>query len=291
MENGRFGPIETNNKPKKTYRVDYNRLITLVMIIAIVVLGVIIFVDASRQDEEQIPFQMTLPDNTVGTQDPAVVTDKKPEDVRPLPEEEGMLPIFRIANTDEKKVAIVISDIPNASNLETLIGLCGTFSAKVTFFPTGEEALAYSSLWTNAVFAGHEIENHTMDNTRLSTLMDEDKAKAIENQTHVLRAVIGSGYVPHFLMTSNLEDDSDAFIHSWLAGNNYMGIVRYDEYMPKSFSEVRPGAVLSYPLTNEGLKALKQAIPVLSENGYQMVTLNELFLYPDNFESDGGNAG
>ena len=294
MENGRFGPIETNDKPKKTYRVDYNRLITFAMILVIVVLGVFIWMDAKKEPKESanFPLDNTLssgsPNTNIGNNPDPVLS---PEELRPLPEEEGMLPIFRIANTNEKKVAIVVDSFEKTEYLETLIGLCGTFSAKVTLFPTGNELLMDPSVWATAAFAGHEIENHTMDNTRMSTLMDEDKVKLIDDQTAVVRMVIGEGYTPHFLTTSNLEDDDDLFLHSWLAGSNYMGIVRWDENMPKSFDLVRPGAILRYPLTEAGLKSLSQAIPVLAENGYQMVTVNELFAYPDNFGDTADTAG
>lgn len=292
MENGRFGPIETNNKPKKTYRVDYNRLITFAMIVVIVILGAVIFIDAKKEPEQPNSYQMTIPDNTdllsiIGSE----IAQISPEELRPLPEAEGMLPIFRIANTNEKKVAIVVDDFESADNLETLIGLCGTFCARLTLFPTGAEVVKMPDLWINATFAGHEIENHTMDDTRLSTLADEDKAKSIEDQTKVVRSVIGEGYTPHFLTTGDLEDDTDAFLHSWLAGNGYYGIVRWDEYMPKTFDLVKPGAILSYPLTDAGLKALSQAIPVLKENGYEMVTLNELFMYPGSFGDTSQTAG
>ena len=130
-----------------------------------------------------------------------------------------------------------------------------------------------------------------MDNTRLSTLMDEDKAENLLQQTEILRTYIGEDYMPHFLTTNDLEDDADPFLHSWLAGNGYYGIVRWDERMPSSFDQVNPGAILSYPMTDAGLKALSNAIPVLSENGYQLVTLNELFLYPDNLIESAENAG
>ena len=292
MNNGRFGPIEPDQKPKKSYRVDYNRLVTVLMIAVIIVLGVVIFMDARKEPEEIPSFPVDLDPNqsVVPVAEPTVKV-LSPEEIRPLPEEEGLLPVFRRANIPDKKVAIVVDTFTDEEHIETLLGLSGTFSAKITFFPTGIELRLYPDQWMNAVFAGHEIENHTFDNTRLSTLADEDKAENILLQTEILRSLIGEDYMPHFLRTGDLEDDADAFLHSWLKGNGYMGIARYDERMPASFDLVNPGAVLSYPLTDEGMKALSNAIPVLYENGYQIVTLNELFMYPDNIADNAENAG
>lgn len=291
MQNGRFGPIETNDKPKKTYRVDYNRLITVVMIAVIIVLGVVIWVDAKKEPEENpyLPVAVTDP-----TSDPVTENDANafsPEELRPVPEEEGLLPVFRRANTNEKKVAIVVDTFESADNIETVIGLAGTFGAKITFVPTGVELRLYPNSWINVAFAGHEIENHTFDNTRMSTLADEDKAKNILEQTEILKSYIGEHYVPHFLSTNDLEDDADAFLNSWLQGSGYLGILRWDERMPASFDKVMPGAILNYPLTDAGMKALSNAIPVLAENGYEMVTVNELFMYPDNMAAPPETAG
>lgn len=291
MQNGRFGPIETNDKPKKTYRVDYNRLITFVMIVVIIVLGVAIWMDAKKKPEEKPYFPMTVTEPTLIPEIQSNESAFSPDELRPLPEEEGLLPVFRRANTNEKKVAIVIDTFESAQHIETLLGLAGTFGAKITFVPTGVELLMYPNSWVNVAFAGHEIENHTLDNTRLSTLADEDKAENLQEQTEILRAYIGEHYTPHFLSTNDLEDDADAFLHSWLQGNGYLGIIRWDERMPASFDKVVPGAVLNYPLTDEGMKALSNAIPVLAENGYQMVTMNELFMYPDNMAASAENAG
>lgn len=291
MQNGRFGPIESNDKPKKTYRVDYNRLITVVMIAVIVVLGVVIWVDAKKTPEEKANFPMTVtePANVfvIETQENTF----SPEELRPLPEEEGLLPVFRRANTNEKIVAIVVDTFDSAQNIDTLLGLAGTFGAKITFVPTGVELKQYPNSWVNVAFAGHEIENHTLDNTRLSTLADEDKAENILEQTEILKSYIGQHYTPHFLSTNDLEDDADPFLHSWLQGSGYMGIIRWDERMPSSFDKVQPGAILNYPLTDAGLKALSNAIPVLEENGYRMVTMNELFMYPDNMSVSPETAG
>ncbi|MBR3928480.1 MAG: polysaccharide deacetylase family protein [Clostridia bacterium] len=293
MQNGRFGPIETNDKPKKSYRVDYNRLITVIMIAVIIILGIVIWKDAKKEPEE-IPGLPQTALTAAGAPDVLNQTDENvfsPEELRPVAEEEGLLPVFRRANTSEKKVAIVVDTFDNAGHIDTLLGLAGTFGAKITFVPTGVELRQHQGAWVNVAFAGHEIENHTMDNTRLSTLADEDKAENILEQTEILKSIVGSDYSPHFLSTNDLEDDADAFLHSWLAGNGYLGILRWDERVPSSFDKVVPGAILSYPLTDAGMKALSNAIPILSENGYQMVTMNELFDYPDNMRSSPETAG
>ena len=74
------------------------------MIAIIIVLGVIIWKDANKEPEE-IPNGMVVVPAASGAPAPSVQTDANtfsPEELRPLPEEEGFLPIFRRANTNDK---------------------------------------------------------------------------------------------------------------------------------------------------------------------------------------------
>ena len=97
MNNGRFGPIESDQKPKKTYRVDYNRLVTVLMIAVIIVLGIVIYMDAKKEPEEIYTFPMNVnADQSYVPQTEPTVRPFSPEEIRPLPEEEGFLPVFRI---------------------------------------------------------------------------------------------------------------------------------------------------------------------------------------------------
>ncbi|MBQ1255950.1 MAG: polysaccharide deacetylase family protein [Clostridia bacterium] len=292
MNNGRFGPIEPNEKQKKKYRVDYNRLITVIMILAIIILLLVIFMDAKKQPEDKSAGTIIdAQQNHFAIETPAPRATVSPEELRPVSESEDLLPVFYRANTSSMRVAVTIEKLQDADNISTLLGLLATYNAKVTFFPTGEEISRNMSAWPQVIMAGHQIENHTYSNKRLSTLMDEDKTSEVRAQTEILRSLIGSDYQPHFLRTDNLEDDTDELLHAYLKGNGYFGIARWDENNPESIHQVQSGAILNFPLTDSGLSKLSSAIPVLVNSGYELVTLNELFQYPDNIESNENTAG
>ena len=292
MSDGRFGSFEPSEKPKKKYRVDYNRLITVIMIAVILVLLLVIFIDSGKEPENNTPIiNADVPNNNfyVSTQAPRATVS--PEELRPVPESENLLPVFYRANTTSKRVAITIENLSDSDNITTLLGLLATFDAKVTFFPTGTELESTVNVWPKVVLAGHQIENRTYSNKRLSIIMDEDKTDEFRLQTELVRMIIGDEYQPHFLRTDYLEDNTDEFLHSYLIGNGYYGIARFEINNPESIHQVEPGAILNFPLTDSGLSKLRVALPVLVENGYSIVTLNELFAYPDNLEFSAETAG
>lgn len=285
MDNGRFGPIRPQEKPPKRFRVDYNRLITALMIAVIIVLVVVMARDYKKKKEQPNFVSGDFVNTGVNILVPGATTQEPQKEVRPTAEKEGFLPIFYQANIAQKRVAITVDQCGNASDIKKIFEACAQYGARVTFFPTGEELSANPSLWTAAILGGHEIENHTATNARLLTLDEVGKTAEIVGQTERMRSIIGEDYQPHFLRTNNLEDDEDASVHAILTELGYYGMARWALMTPASFSSVEPGQILAYNANDAGVQALKTALRILNENGYEIVTLNELFGYEENMES------
>lgn len=292
MDNGRFGPIRTDEKPPQKYKINYNKLVTLLMVLAVVALGVYIVQDIrAKKAEPQLVYTPGTPSAGYNIVLPG--STKEPEkqvSLRPEAEKEGLLPIFYQANTEEKRVAITVDSLGDSENVNRILDVLTEYGAKATFFPTGDEIMAHANLWSAAVLGGHEIENHTNTNSRLALLGEDAKAEEIAMQTAILRDVIGMEYDPHFLRTNNLEDDTDEVLHALLKENGYYGIARWAQMTPAAFDAIRPGQIISYVANDAGVQALSAAVRVLSENGYQMVTLNALFEYPENLVSEESDA-
>lgn len=290
MDSGRFGPIRPEEAPKKPKRkIDYNRLTTAVMVLLIIVLvtAIVIHNLASEDSEPEIIDQTPAFMSAAGTAAAAVPTAQPVADLRPQSAAEGLLPVFYQANTEELVVAITIDECGSESQLKSILAAAAEYDAHLTFFPTGTEIAAHEDVWAAAFLGGHEIENHTMTGAQLTGLDAEGLIGEIDGQTDLVREVIGAEYAPHFLRTDDLEDDADPALHALLIERGYMGIARWAQKTPANFSSVAPGQILSY--TASDAKTLKTVMRVLSENGYRMATLNELFAYPDNLESTAEN--
>ena len=290
MDNGRFGPIRTDEKPPQKYKINYNKLVTLLMVLAVVALGVYIVQDIrAKKAEPQLVYTPGTPSAGYNIVLPG--STKEPEkqvSLRPEAEKEGLLPIFYQANTEEKRVAITVDSLGDSENVNRILEVLTEYGAKATFFPTGDEIMAHANLWSAAVLGGHEIENHTNTNSRLALLGEDAKAEEIAMQTAILRDVIGMEYDPHFLRTNNLEDDTDEVLHALLKENGYYGIARWNCMAPTGIDDIRPGQIIAIDLSSYGVSRFGTMLSALNEAGYRMVTMNALFDYEENLVSSEG---
>ncbi|MBQ3169385.1 MAG: polysaccharide deacetylase family protein [Clostridia bacterium] len=201
---------------------------------------------------------------------------------------EGWLPVFDSIDTTEKVIAITVDDCYQGENLWEIIRLAQQYGAKLTFFPIGEvllqktqsEALLYA--WQN----GFEIENHTFTHNNLFQCSDEELAKEVYNQNLALSKILGVEYSCHFLRPMGGDAKNDQRIHAYIRQLGYKGISHWSESGTRSLSALsgilKPGQVYLFHTTDKDLRRLQYFIPYAVENGYRLVTLNELFGYPAN---------
>ncbi len=284
MDNGRFGPVQQNEPPKKKYKVNYNRLITFVMLAIVVALSVVITTDVFKEPKSGEPIievpvgSGLLPAVDLPTNAPVL-------NLRPTPAADGLLPVFDSANTDKMRVCIVVvGGGGGESELRSLGALCEANSAKITLFPTGVELNQNRDDWSAMALAGHQIENHTYDNQTLVGASAEDMAGQIGAQTIILREMLGDDYQPHFLMTNDFGIEQDPTLNKYLSDNGYLGIVRGTFAAQGSYEYVEAGQIMVYSLSAAGIKELRDALPAIGLKGYEMVTLNDMFEYPDNID-------
>lgn len=204
---------------------------------------------------------------------------------------EGWLPVFDSIETTEKVIAITIDDCYQAENLWYIINLAEQYGAKLTFFPIGEvmlqkaqsEALLYA--WQN----GFEIENHTFTHNNLYQCSDQVLAEEIYNQNLAISRILGVEYSCHFLRPMGGDAKNDQRIHAYIQQLGYKGISHWSESGTRSLEALagilKPGQVYLFHTTDKDVRRLQYFIPYAVQNGYRLVTLNELFGYPPNATS------
>ena len=188
--------------------------------------------------------------------------------VRPQPTQEGFLPIFTKAYIDEPKIAITVDECSGAGITRKFADLVLEYNAKLTLFPTGEsvmkkgmdEALRYC--FNSLEF---EIENRCFSTTaKLYALNDTLMVSEIWKQSLAVSYVLGVKYHPHFLRLYGRDGENDLRTHTFLKQEGYMGIAGWT-YNGSRMEEAK-------------------------HQGYEMVTLNELFGYEPNLIETGVNV-
>jgi len=200
----------------------------------------------------------------------------------------GYLPVFAGAATEKKQIAITVDDLWQHENVEQILAVCAQTGARLTFFPIGEAVQSNPELLRKIHAGGHEIENHTFNHVNLYALTAEEMAEQVVKQNRLVSEALGVDYQMHFLRPRGGNSDYDKRMHNMLQQLGYVGVSHWSlsgtPEMSTWTSKLKSGDVLLFHSTDSDLKKLVKLIPKLTEVGYELVTLNELYNLPDNAE-------
>lgn len=219
--------------------------------------------------------------------------------VRPQATAPGFLPVFDKANTEDKRIAITVDECTGAGIVTDFAKTAAKYGAKLTLFPTGDNVMrkgmadvlkvCYYSL-------GYELENRCYSGTaRLYTMNDAMMASEIWKQEVALSYVLGVRYHPHFLRLYGGDGENDLRTHTFLYQQGYLGVAHWTfnggtMAEGKIGTNLAPGNVYFFKTTREDLRMMDLLMDEAKGQGYEMVTLNELFGYEPNEAEDGVNV-
>ena len=201
----------------------------------------------------------------------------------------GLLPVFWSADTNEKIIAITVDDCFQAENLQQIVDKAIECGGKLTIFPIGENVLRerHGEVLRYAYENGFELENHTFTHNGLYGCTDEEVAQEMYMQNLALSAILGVEYQAHFIRPKGGDARNDPRIHAYARQLGYYGVAHWSVSGGGSgaaalASSLAPGAIYLFHTTDLDRDKLLGFIPYAVEQGYRLVTLNEMFGYPEN---------
>ena len=239
----------------------------------------------------QGPAAVTMPPTAEPTAEPTFNPDDPYALVRPQPMAEGFLPIFKKANTEARQIAITVDECSGAGITKEFAQTAYKYGAKLTLFPTGENVMKKGMgevLKVCHYKLGFEIENRCYSGTaRLYQVNDSMMASEIWKQAIAVSYVLGIKYQPHFLRLYGGDGENDLRTHYYLAQEGYKGIAdwtingsRMD--LTRIGNNLLPGNIYYFRTCENDLENMKALLEEAKLQGFQMVTLNELFGYDAN---------
>ena len=208
---------------------------------------------------------------------------------RPTATAPGFIPVFSQANTDEHIIAITVDDCFQAQNLQKIVDTAIANGGKLTIFPIGENVIreAQSQILKYAWEQGFELENHTYSHSGLYNSTAERLAEQVFKQQMALSSILGVEYHCHFLRPKGGDARRDQRMQMYAQQMGYYGIAHWScagstSSESKIKENLKPGAIYLFHTTNNDWDKLEWFIPYAVQQGYQLVTLNEMFDYPDN---------
>ena len=272
---GKDGYVDANNLPVE----DHQMVLTA---------GDVVQGDGSIQVLTPSPTPTLEP---TPTPEPTFNPDEPYALVRPEPTAEGFLPVFTKATPEQKQIAITLDECSGATITMEFIRAALDNKAKLTLFPTGENVMknGMDDVLRMCYYSiGFEIENRCYSTlARLYSLNDTMMASEIWKQDISVSFVLGGSYQPHFLRLYGRDGENDLRTHTYLAQEGYLGVAGWT-YNGSLMEEGRignnlaPGNIYYFKTTEEDLRRMNVLIDEATEQGYEMVTLNELFGYENN---------
>ena len=191
--------------------------------------------------------------------------------------------INRKIDKSKKMIALTFDDGPNY-NTSKIIDVLNKYDIKATFFVLGNRAINNKDILRKMVDSGMEIGNHTY-NHLLLTKYDEDKIRSeIEDTSDVIYSATNK--------RPNLLRPSYGSVNNKIKKVANMPIIIWDidtldwkyhnskRITSRVVNKVRDGdIILMHDIYSASLNALSNIIPILQDNGYEFVTIDELFYY------------
>lgn len=201
----------------------------------------------------------------------------------------GYLPIFKKAETDEKVVCVTVDDFFQFKNARTIIDVAIANGAKLTLFPIGKNVLR-EELQDTLRYAhdnGMEIENHTYEHKRHYQMDDATFERQIYLQCLCVDKVLGVDYQEHFVRPFGGDGRDDQRLHQYARQIGMVGIAHWNVSgsgtgLEKLIAGLAPGNIYLFHTTDKDTAKLQKFIPAAVQAGYKLVTLNEMFGYPEN---------
>lgn len=191
--------------------------------------------------------------------------------------------INRKIDKSKKMIALTFDDGPNY-NTSKIIDVLNKYDIKATFFVLGNRAINNKDILKKMADSGMEIGNHTY-NHLLLTKYDENKIRSeIEDTSEViynatkkrpklLRPSYGS-------VNNKIKKVANMPIIIWDIDTLDWKYHNSKRITSRVVNKVRDGdIILMHDIYSASLNALSNIIPILQDNGYEFVTIDELFYY------------
>lgn len=207
----------------------------------------------------------------------------------------------------QKMVAFTFDDGPRDELTDAVLDVCEQYNVRVTFFIKGDYIAGHEAQLKRMLALGCEIGNHTWDHTDVETLTAEEMRQQIESVNNKLIELFGyapKSFRPPYISYGAKGSDTRNTLIAIMQANG-MAVINhtrsthdtYDEYTADMIYErmIAPsdeGHALHYSIilchdkTNKTINAFRRAVPVLLEQGYQLVTVYEMLsCSPDGFHA------
>ena len=182
-----------------------------------------------------------------------------------------------------------MDDCNQTENLRQIVQCAIDNGGKLTILPIGQnlERESLREVIRYAYENGMELENHTYTHPAFYRMSTEDMAREIYMNNRIVSETLGVNYQMHFMRTRGGDNRHDLRTHQYIEKMGYYGMAHWtlsgsSSSVDELKSQLAPGNIYLFHTTDTDRSLLLGFIPYATQQGYRLVTLNEMFGYPEN---------
>lgn len=187
--------------------------------------------------------------------------------------------------SEQKMIALSFDDGPNTTTTVQMLDMLEKHGVKGSFYVIGKNINdTTAAVMKRAFDMGCDIQNHSFSHVRMNELTAEEIQKEIRMTTELIEKYVGvipTFFRPPYIAYNQLVyDNIDLTFISGIGIEDWVPTITAEERAKRMLDIAADGVIylLHDMLGNEAtVQALDIAIPQLKEQGYQFVTVPELF--------------
>lgn len=182
-------------------------------------------------------------------------------------------------------VALTFDDGPNTSTTVQVLGILEKYQVPASFFLIGDNITpASEEVVKKAYDMGCEINNHSKTHSYMNKMTAEDIQAEVKYVTDKVTEITGEPTKffrpPYIAVNSEMYDNIDMPFINGVGCNDWDPKVTVKERVEKTLSQVEDGTIIllhDAAGNTQTVEAIDKIIPALLDEGYQFVTVTELF--------------
>lgn len=194
-------------------------------------------------------------------------------------------PKERKIDPSKKMVCLTFDDGPSKKNTKNIVDLLIKYDMRASFFEVGNIAVSNPDLVLYEYEAGNEICNHSYSHLNMKKSSYDEVINEISKTNEILKNITGEDVIyvrpPYGSVNKDALKDSNMCSILWSVDTRDWESRNKDKIMDviKSEETLDGAVILMHSSHQETVEALKLLLPYLEENGYQTVTISEMFKY------------
>lgn len=204
--------------------------------------------------------------------------------VRQEADENGKVCYFssgRELDPSKPMIAMTFDDGPSARTGKIIEAL-NKVNGRATFFMVGYQLDYYKEYVQMVYESGNEIGNHTANHARLTKCSDEELKSEILGNEAAIQAMVPVGKLivrpPYGSVNDNVKAKVQRPMFNWSVDSRDWETRDEDMIVEQVKQDARDGLViLMHDIYDSTMNAAIRLIPWLTEQGYQLVTVSEMF--------------